>query len=110
MRLWPLFLLALPACVTSTRVVRLSPTPHEPRPENTAIELYSAHLPRCPFEEIGIVSAHRETWLVPGDAVADALRNRARELGGDAVVRVGFLSAGELTGTVVRFKQDDCRE
>ena len=96
-------------CAT-TAVVRLSPAKYESRPAETPIALYSSHQPTCAFTEIAIVKARRDTWLVSRDAVLDALRNKARQLGGDAVVRVGFDENDAITGTVIRFEGQDCRQ
>ena len=109
MRLWPLGCLALFGCATTTHVVRSSPTTYESKPGSSPVQLYSAQLPSCPFEEIGLVKARREYNIVPNAAVVDALRDKARELGGDALVGVSFVSDDDLAGTVIRFKQDDCR-
>jgi hypothetical protein len=95
-------------CVTTT-VVRLSPTKFEPRPAQTPIAVYGSQRPSCAFTEIAIVKARRETWMASRDAALDALRNRARQLGGDAVVNLAFDDSDALTGTVIRFKDEDCK-
>ena len=96
------------ACVT-TRVARLSPTTYEPRPSGTPIPLYSSQLPTCEFKEIAIVKAWRDGFQSP-DGLVDALRKKAGQLGGDALVRVSFGERDEVTGTVIRFVRDDCRQ
>ena len=101
----PLFGLA---CVT-TSVARLSSTKFEARPAQTSISVYSAEQPTCAFTEIAIVKARRETWMVSHDAALDALRSKARKLGGDAVVKIAFDDSDAITGTVIRFDQEDCR-
>ena len=96
-------------CVT-TSVAHLSPTDYESRSRDTPIALYSSQLPTCAFTEIAIVKARRETWMVSDDAAVDALRSTARELGGDAVVRLAFGNDTEVTGTVIRFERPDCKQ
>jgi hypothetical protein len=96
-------------CVT-TSVAHLSPTSYESRSRETPIALYSSQLPTCAFTEIAIVKARRETWMVSNDAAVDALRSTARELGGDAVVRLAFGDNSEVTGTVIRFERNDCKQ
>jgi hypothetical protein len=110
MRLWPLAGLALLGCATTTHVVRLSPTTYESKSAGSPVQLYSAKLPSCPFEEIGIVRARKEIDVVSDDALVDALREKARELGGDALVRISFVAKSDLAATVIRFKQDGCRQ
>ena len=109
MRYLPLMLLLSLGCVTTT-VVRLSPARYEPRPSEHPIQLYSAQLPTCPFEEVAIVKARRETWLVSTAAAADALRKKARQMGGDALVGVGYGINSDVTATVIRFQRVDCRQ
>ena len=49
--------------------------------------------------------------FVSREAVVDALRRKARELGGDALVRVSIVDdKGVLSATVVRFTNDDCKK
>ncbi len=96
-------------CVT-TSVAHLSPIDYESRSRDTPIALYSSQLPTCAFTEIAIVKARRETWMVSDDAAVNALRSTARELGGDAVVRLAFGDDSEVTGTVIRFERNDCKQ
>jgi len=96
-------------CVT-TSVARLSPVKYAARPAQTSIAVYSSQQPTCDYTEIAIVKARRETWMVSHDAALDALRSKARKLGGDAVVRLTFDDSDAITGTVIRFNRDDCRE
>ena len=111
MRLHTFALLGCLGCATSTGVVPFAPTKYQPRPKDYSIALYSAQLPTCPFEEIAIVSARAEYNFVSTGAVAEALRKKARQLGGDALVRVGFVDSHDtISGTVIRFKRDDCKQ
>jgi uncharacterized Fe-S cluster-containing radical SAM superfamily protein len=88
--------------------------------------MYSTQRPRCPFEELATVRSRKPAFWVSMEDVAESLRQVAREMGGDAVVAVAGgseLSGGTviggtvsidndpiLSGTVIRFKDDDCRE
>jgi len=109
---WPLIAVAfLAGCATASQVVPLTASKYAPRPADYPILLYSAALPTCAFEEIAIVRAHKEIGFVSRDAVVDALRRKARELGGDALVRLSIVDdKGVLSGTVVRFTNDDCKK
>ena len=88
--------------------------------------MYSIERPRCPFEEIGTVRSRKPAPWVSMEEVAESVRDVARELGGDAIIGVtngtqlngatvggGTMSIDTdpvLSGTVIRFKGDDCRE
>jgi len=99
----------LVGCSTSTMVVMLVPRKYEVRPKDYPIQLFSAQLPTCPFEELGLVTAKPENVLRSNDVVAEALREKAREMGGDGVVHVGFVdSHATVGGTVIRFKDRGC--
>jgi hypothetical protein len=109
MRCSPLTGLIGLGCV-STSVAHLSPTKYESRSNETPIPLYSSQVPKCAYAELALVTARRETWMVSTDAAVNALRNKARQLGGDAVVRLAFGDHGDVTGTVIRFEGDDCKQ
>lgn len=116
----------LAACVPSVDTVRLSPVRYPPRPDDFRIRMYSTQRPRCPFEEIGTVRSRKPGFWVSMEDVAESVRDVARELGGDAIIGVtnatqlnGGTVIGStvsidtdpvLSGTVIRFKEDDCRE
>jgi hypothetical protein len=88
--------------------------------------MYSTERPRCPFEEIGTVRSRKPGFWVSMEDVAESVRDVARELGGDAIIGVtnatqlnGGTVIGStvtidtdpvLSGTVIRFKDDECRE
>lgn len=106
MRCLPLIALLGVGCVTTT-VARLSPTEYEPTPDEATIPLYSSRLPTCAFSEIAIVKANQK--FTSTDALFATLRDEARELGGDAIVRVGFGDDADVVGTVIRFEHEDCK-
>lgn len=111
--------IAVSACSPAVRSGRFVPAP--PNPPDHEIQLYSTKLPRCAYQELGLVSAKaRHFWNTMEDLLA-AARHRAREMGGDAIVSVremGEVTAiGEsvstkdsVTGTVIRFKEPGCKE
>jgi hypothetical protein len=116
----------LAGCVPAVDTVRLSPVPYPPRPHDFRIRMYSTERPRCPFEEIGTVRSRKPGFWVSMEDVAESVRQVARELGGDAVIGVtnaNQISGGTvigstvsvdtdpvLSGTIIRFKEDSCRE
>jgi hypothetical protein len=93
--------------------------------------LYTEKLPACEYQELALVMASRQTTDISLDEVAEALRKSAREMGGDAVIRlklgpttqasvtgdsasISISTASstptELSGTVIRFLREDCRK
>jgi hypothetical protein len=116
----------LTSCAPSVDSARLSPVAYPPRPANFRIRMYSTERPRCPFEELATVRSRKPSIFVSMEDVAESIRRVAREVGGDAVIAVntgGELRGGTvigptvsmetdpiLSGTVIRFKQDDCRD
>ncbi len=107
MRLLPLVVLVLIGCGPATQGIRLTPpaaTSGEP-----PILLFSATQPRCPFQDVGIITSQPQDFTSE-PLVLEGLRREARRLGGDAVVHVRFVGEGILSGTVVRFTSADCKE
>jgi hypothetical protein len=117
---------ALGGCAPVVDTARLSPVTYPPRPADFRIRMYSTERPRCPFEELATVRSRKPNLFVSMEDVAESIRRVAREIGGDAVVGVtsgSQVSGGTvigstvsmdsdpiLVGTVIRFKEDDCRE
>ena len=113
---------AVASCGPSIDSARFDGAPR-PQPRTAEVQIFSAKLPECPFEELGIVTGKRKVVWTSLDEVLDALRVRAREMGGDAIVRLGAaeaVSAGmypngtsvntspSLSGTVIRFTDPGC--
>jgi hypothetical protein len=96
-----------------------------PEPTTAEILLYSTKLPECPYEEVGLISGRSRVFWTSQEAVLAHMRERAREMGGDAIVGLGTSevvtggthvagtvnvnSANRMAGTVVRFTDPDCR-
>jgi hypothetical protein len=92
-----------------------------PREDGPPIQVFSTKLPECPYEEVGLVRVEKRHGMTSMQAMLDAMRDRARRMGGDAVVGVGHTSAVEggaaagtvttaagLTGTVIRYTGAAC--
>lgn len=100
-----------------------------PRPAGAEVRVYEATRPACAFEEIGWVSGAPRGRQNSPDEVLDAMRARARSMGGDAIVALrtterndGAMVVGTdtamptaiainrnvFTGTVVRFTGPGC--
>jgi hypothetical protein len=117
---------SLVGCSPVVDTARLSPVTYPPRPADFRIRMYSTERPRCAFEELATVRSRKPNWFVSMEDVAESIRRVARELGGDAVIGVtnasqlggGTVIGGTvsidsdpiLTGTVIRFKEDGCRD
>jgi hypothetical protein len=89
--------------------------PHAP--DAAEILVYSAKLPECPFEEIALISARQGELSLAGsnmDRLLTALKQRAHQLGGHAIVdlteRPRTKEEGpSLSGTIIRFTSSECR-
>lgn len=97
-----------------------------PRAPDEPVRLYGETRPDCSYEEVGTVQVTKRNVFVSMEEVTEALRDQARAMGGDAVIGVTQLggesatgTAGgdvvavgvkpALSGTVIRFTQEDCR-
>jgi hypothetical protein len=121
------FALATVACACAhTRVTPFDPNARlSQRTLAADIRFFGAEKPRCPYDEIGRVSAESRPF-VSWDRVVKAAREAAFDLGGDAVIDVkdaarlsgaGVTQSGivleertSLTGIVIRFRHLDCME
>jgi len=104
------------ACSVSTRSVSLRE--HAPRPADHPIEVFVSEVPTRDYEEIGLVGVCVDDTFGDVDELMPALRAKARELGGDAVIGLkGSLTGGglevdgatldddpALSGTVIRYR------
>jgi hypothetical protein len=90
-----------------------------PAPQDQPIAYYSARMPECAFEELGVVRGHGDMRLTSLQAVLDRMAVEARRLGGHAIIgitqsrvtdSVSTSREGEsgLFGTVIRFTSPDC--
>ena len=111
----------------TVRVTKLWPEPLDPRPADYEIRIYQEKQPRCAFDEIARLSTEQTADIHTGDALAEILRAKARELGGDAIINLASetrTSGGDAgtdgnvtlyrtqvwSGTVIRFKNLKCAE
>jgi hypothetical protein len=124
----PLLCLLLAACGPSISSGSFGPDGSQPRPKDAPVRIYQAARPNCEFQEIGIVRGQPRTRFDSLDDIFDAMRSRARDMGGDAIVGLAVQeqrgetvvvangpvpvasSAGVTTysGTVVRFADPSC--
>jgi hypothetical protein len=95
-------------------------------PASGDVAIFSTRAPTCAYDEIGLIHVQRRHGFTDLQAMIDALRVRARAMGGTAVVGVGLTpklsgsvpaensvtvsTEAGLSGTVVRFRDNACRE
>jgi hypothetical protein len=109
----PLVVLAM-SCTPHVRTTMIGAAA-APEVDARDVLVFSVRVPDCPFEEIAIVSATKGDFQPPDmDALLRSLRDRARQLGGHALVGVTERPRTEvegpsLVGTVVRFTSPECR-
>jgi hypothetical protein len=119
------FTTILTACVHS-RVTRFDPSlALDQRTPPEQIKFYGDQRPTCPYKEVGSVNAEGGIF-VSWNRVVKRAREKAHELGGDAIVGVNektrisgaILSkdgvstteSTALRGNVIRFTRASCRE
>src|SRR5688572_20593737 len=117
--------IALGACGPAVSSGSFSEMPVPPASGDVAV--FSTKVPACLYDEIGLVHVQRRHGFTGLQSMVDAMRDRAREMGGHAIVGVAFAaavngvgtengtavstdSANGLSGTVIRFKDDSCRQ
>ncbi len=119
-RLFVLPLLALAACSPSVQSARFAAGDVAPRPADAPVRVYQQNRPTCAFTEVGWVSGSKRLPTQAPDAVLAAMRARAKQMGGDAIIglvpgggaRGGTEAASGseplFSGTVVRFDDPGC--
>lgn len=116
-------LLLMTACGARVGAARFREFPA--RPDNHEILVFQTLKPECSYVEVGTVVAARPDVFVSPQKALDAMKEKAREMGGDALVGLtnsetitgGTVSGNDVsmtgtprfTATVARFKDDACR-
>lgn len=102
------------ACAPQMRTTMLGES-RAPEVESHEILVFSTKMPECSFDEIALVSAaSRDFPQTAMDDLLVALKQRARQLGGHALVGLAErprtkAEGPSLVGTVIRFTSDGCR-
>jgi hypothetical protein len=108
---------------TVSSIPFLSPAP-SPQAADHPILLFNETRPACPYQEVGSVVVRQGSSDASVDKLVDALRVKAREMGGDAIIGVGqsvesgggtvighsVIASNKpvVSGTVVRFSDPSC--
>ncbi len=124
-----LLVLALAACGPAVQSASYVPLPERRADDAGVMRIYEHTRPDCAFEEIGRLTGHRRLPTHFPDDVANAMRRRASEMGGDAIIAFGereegssgviipvsenasigsISSASHFVGTVIRFTDPSC--
>ncbi len=123
-------LLLLAGCAPAVQSVSFGSGTAASPPSDAPVRVYGEQRPRCPVQEVGLVTGSPANGWQSGDRVLAAMRQRAREMGGDAIVgltseQVAEGSSGVVVngtgavagsstpvwkGTVVRFTDPSCAE
>ena len=128
-RLLSIFILVamLSACGPVVNVTRLSQAQFRPKAPNALITAYLTKAPRCPYEELAIITTSSGSFAGGADTFVDAMKVEARKLGGDALLlgEIGTRTEGyvavapnivaaargnTMTAVVIRFTNPDCRD
>ena len=121
------FALVAAGCAAVAQSTRLASTPAEPRPATAPVAVFSSQQPKCAYDEVALVSVKPMTKLTSSEKLIDALRDRARKEGADALINVKLDTpvngaslnyAGSvdvertrvLTGTAIRFRDPNCAQ
>jgi|SRR5476649_2655056 hypothetical protein len=110
----------------TVRVTNVRPEQWEPRPASYDIRIYTDKEPRCEYTTIAQLSTDQTRDIRTVDDLLQILRSKARELGGDAIMKLGHetstaglaghdqsytLEKTEVwSGTLIRWKSQACAE
>jgi hypothetical protein len=106
--------------ISSSVIVKASP-----QPTDHDIQVFLTRVPECPYQELGTVTASEGAFAGGVNTYLPAMKKRARELGGDALIgyktastTAGYVAVapnvtaaveGEIhSAVVVRFTNPDC--
>lgn len=116
--------LACAACGPRIREARFRTYP--PRDASHEILVYQTTRPECSFEEVGTITVEKRNAFVSSQEMLDSLRERARRMGGDALLglaegnrvagaapvgaAIAVANRQTFSSTVIRFADDSCRK
>ncbi len=69
-----------------------------PKPRDHVVAVFMTKAPSCPYEEIGIVTASEGAFAGGVDTYFPAMKDRARKMGGDALL--GYKQGSRPSGAV----------
>src|SRR5688572_25039608 len=90
----------LTGCFASVESAVFLPAP--PAPQNHVVRIYQTQAPSCPYEEMGVVLWRPFLGVGSMQSGVNKMRERVREMGGDAIVGfgIGDRPNGFITRTV----------
>jgi len=95
---------------------------YSPKPHDYPIKIYRHKMPTCEFEELGLVNSMQRNRFISMDEVMNSLLSEARRIGGDAIIglnetnlihkvtKYGVKRYPVLSGTVIRFTNEECKK
>lgn len=114
MRYLPLFFVFVLCAGCGTRSTKLTDQVYQPQPKTHPIDLYYNKQPQRAYEEIAVLEKEAFWAFTGSGSVLDSLKDKARKLGGDAIILSGvresnFWDVGgnreaAAKGVVVRYK------
>lgn len=115
--------IAVVGCGPAIEAVPFTDTRAEPT--TGEVLLFSSKVPDCAYDELGLITGHRRGFFTSLDDVLAKMRERVRAMGGHAIVGLGSSEVvtgasqiggsvtvdtnDRLAGTVIRFRDADCR-
>lgn len=121
-----LLVLVSVGCGPAVQSVNFISPPLPATPSDYPIRFYGEARPKCAYQEIGSVSSRKRSKLVSMEKVMESLRERAREMGGNAIIGIGEHTETRgativgstvvanndpvLSGTVIRFDDPACTQ
>jgi hypothetical protein len=115
------------SCAPTIEMQRLNNQQYLAKPSDAPITVFYTKAPKCPYDEIGVVKATEGDLAGGRNTFIEAMKNKAREVGGDALLlnQVTSSNAGYVaftpgliapldvesqSATIIRFKNTDCME
>lgn len=123
----PLALFLFAGCGPYIKYTSITITPLDEKPDSTPVRVYRTNTPRCQYEKIGIVRASNGVLFGGVGTYVDAMKKKARQVGGDAILLGMVEPLPEIyveilgdetdtsgmylqTGVIIRFLDRECVE
>ena len=95
------------SCGPIIQYTTIMDTPIAERPVDAKIRVYTTKVPRCQYEEVGTVRASNGLVFGGASTYVKAMKKKAREVGGDAILLGRVESLSELELELAELEEDD---